>query len=84
MTLPLQSLADLRPNQPATVQSVDWEALGAQDTRRLREFGLDEGITVELLHRASLGGDPLACRIGRMTVALRRRVAMTIRVTLPA
>lgn len=78
------SLADLRPNQPAIVQSVDWELLGAQDTRRLREFGLDEGITVELLHRASLGGDPLACRIGRMTVALRRRVAAMIRVTLPA
>lgn len=78
------SLADLRPNQPATVHSVDWETLGVQDTRRLREFGLDEGITVELLHRASLGGDPLACRIGRMTVAIRRRVAATIHVTLPA
>lgn len=81
--MPPQSLADLAPNHPAIVDSIDWTALGEQDGRRLREFGLDEGISVELLHRASLGGDPLACRIGRMTVALRRRVASAIRVAQP-
>ena len=35
---------------------------------------------VEVLHRASLGSGPIACRIGRMTVALRRGVASAVQV----
>jgi ferrous iron transport protein A len=46
----------------------------------LRELGFDEGVGVEVLHRARIGGGPIACRIGRMTVALRRRVAGAIHV----
>jgi hypothetical protein len=37
----------------------------------LRELGFDEGADVEVLHRSALGAGPVACRIGRMTVALR-------------
>jgi ferrous iron transport protein A len=33
------------------------------------------------LHRASLGKGPIACRIGRMTVALRRAVAGAVLVS---
>jgi ferrous iron transport protein A len=47
----------------------------------LRELGFDEGVGVEVLHRASLGKGPIACRIGRMTVALRRAVAGAILVS---
>jgi len=47
----------------------------------LRELGFDEGVSVEMLHRATLWGGPVACRIGRMTVALRRPVAAAIRVS---
>ena len=64
----------------ATVAAIDWPRLSAPEGRRLRELGFDEGVRVEVLHRASLGGGPLACRIGRMTVALRRSVAAAVRV----
>jgi ferrous iron transport protein A len=56
----------------------------APEARRLRELGFDEGVSVEVLHRASLGSGPIACRIGRMTVALRRAVAGAVHVALPA
>lgn len=42
---------------------------------RLRELGFEEGLIVEVLHQAPLGRDPMAVRVGSMTVALRRRDA---------
>ena len=78
-------LAQLPRQRPATVSTVDWDMLAEPEARRLRELGLDEGVEVELLHRSGfLGGGPIACRIGRMTVALRRHVAAAIHVTPPA
>jgi ferrous iron transport protein A len=74
------SLETLPRRQPATVAAIDWTQLALPEARRLRELGFDEGVGVEVLHRATLGGGPIACRIGRMTVALRRRVAASIRV----
>ncbi|WP_019369074.1 FeoA family protein [Sphingomonas sp. HT-1] len=71
----------LRPNALGTVAGVDWDRLAEPEARRLRELGLDEGVEVELLRRSGLFGGPLACRIGRMTVALRRHVAAAIHVT---
>nr|WP_322965089.1 FeoA family protein [Sphingomonas sp. SGZ-02] len=76
----LSSLETLPRRQPATVAAIDWSQLALPEARRLRELGFDEGVGVEVLHRATLGGGPIACRIGRMTVALRRRVAASIRV----
>ena len=73
-------LSLLPDNSPAAVATIDWSVLTAGEARRLRELGLDEGVTVEVLHRAKLGGGPIACRIGRMTIALRRSVAAAIRV----
>jgi ferrous iron transport protein A len=35
---------------------------------------------VELLHHGPVGRDPIACRVGRMTVALRRAHAAAISV----
>ena len=64
----------------AVIAAIDWARLSAAEAQRLREFGFDEGVDVEVLHRASLGRGPIACRIGRMTVALRRAVAATIHV----
>ncbi|MET0309722.1 MAG: FeoA family protein [Sphingomonas sp.] len=78
-------LAHLPRLRPGTVATVDWDRLTEPEARRLRELGLDEGVEVEMLHRSSfLGGGPVACRIGRMTVALRRHVAAAIHVTPPA
>lgn len=74
-------LAHLPRMHAGTVAAVDWHALAEPEARRLRELGLDEGVEVELLHRSGLlGRGPIACRIGRMTVALRRHVAAAIHV----
>ena len=77
----LPSLESLPQRQRATVAAVDWAALSMPEARRLRELGFDEGVGVEVLHRATLGKGPIACRIGRMTVALRRAVAGAIHVS---
>lgn len=75
-------LAQLDRLHPGTVAAVDWHILTEPEARRLRELGLDEGVEVELLHRSGLlGRGPVACRIGRMTVALRRHVAAAIHVS---
>lgn len=75
------SLEQLALRQHATVATIDWQRLAVPEARRLRELGFDEGVAIEVLHRARLGGGPIACRIGRMTVALRRVVAAAIHVS---
>ncbi|MDE0877400.1 MAG: FeoA family protein [Sphingomonas bacterium] len=77
------SLESLPRHQRATVATIDWARLAVPEARRLRELGFDEGVSVEVLHRARLGQGPIACRIGRMTVALRRAVAGAIHVSAP-
>ena len=63
------------------VRAVVTQFLGnASEEQRLREHGLDEGVEVELLHRAAFGGDPIAIRIGGACVAMRRSMAQTVRV----
>lgn len=78
--VPQLSLETLPRRAVAAVHLIDWARLADPEARRLRELGFDEGVEVEVLHRATLGGGPLACRIGRMTVALRRTVAARIHV----
>ncbi|HTG37225.1 FeoA family protein [Sphingomonas sp.] len=80
MLSPTQNLVQLAREARAVVQSVDWDALSVPEARRLRELGLDEGVAVEMVHRSGVGGGPVACRIGRMTIALRRHVARAIHV----
>lgn len=74
------SLADLPFRQPGTVTAVAWDQLSAPEAQGLRNMGLDEGVTVEALHCGPMGRDPLAIRIGRMTVAMRRALARNIAV----
>ena len=78
------SLETLPRRRHAFVAAIDWSRLGGAEAQRLREFGFDEGVDIEVLHRAALGRGPIACRIGRMTVALRRAVAGAIHVSLAA
>lgn len=67
--LPLDKLP---VGQSARIAAVDWAMLDPKEARRLREFGLFEGVEVEVLHRGTLlFRDPLAIRIGRMRVAIR-------------
>lgn len=65
----------------ARVVSVDWDALDEGEANRLRQFGFDEGVVVEPLHLGPFGRDPIAIRVGRMTVAIRRKHAGAVRVT---
>lgn len=74
-------LCDLTFQGEATIVSIDWTSLSERDGRRLRELGFDEGVAVELLHGGGfIARDPLAVRIGRMTVAIRRNHARAITV----
>jgi ferrous iron transport protein A len=67
--------------RPAYIDSIDWAQLSAAEGQRMREFGICEGASIEALHRGGLlGHGPLACRVGRMTIAMRRAHASAIEV----
>jgi ferrous iron transport protein A len=74
------SLALLKVGTKARVSSVDWAALDEGEACRLRHFGFDEGVVVEPLHLGPFGRDPIAIRVGRMTVAIRRKHAGAVSV----
>jgi ferrous iron transport protein A len=70
----------LSRGEVATISAIDRAGLDPETARRLHELGFDEGVDVELLHRAPFGGDPLAVRVGNMVVALRCSMARLIEV----
>jgi ferrous iron transport protein A len=74
------NLDQLEVGKKARVRSIDWSALDEAESCRLRHFGFDEGVTVEPLHLGPFGRDPIAIRVGRMTVAIRRKHAGAVRV----
>ena len=74
------SLDQLQIGLRASIASIDWDTLEDGEAARLRHFGFDEGVTVEPLHLGPFGRDPLAIRVGRMTVAIRRSHARAVRV----
>lgn len=74
-------LDTLPPRTAATVHHVEWDTLSTDEGRRLRELGLEVGADIELLHKGGLlGRGPIACRIGRMIVAMRANHAHAISV----
>ena len=63
----------------ARISAIDWSAIPETEGHRLRSLGLDIGASIEPLHKGILfWRDPVAVRVGRMTVALRRKVALAI------
>lgn len=76
-------LDELPTAQTARIDAIDWDALAPAEARRLRELGFAEGVAIETRKRSGLLGGPLACKVGRMMVALRRAHAAAIRVSLP-
>lgn len=72
----------MQPGQTALIVAIDRLGLDPQTARRLHELGFDDGVDVEVIHRAPFGGDPLAVRVGNMVVALRRSMAALIKVEL--
>jgi len=74
------SLDRLALGAKARVTAIDWAALDESEANRLKHFGFDEGVAVEALHLGPFGRDPIAIRVGRMTVAIRRKHAGAVRV----
>ncbi len=54
----------------------------AELERRLLEIGFVEGARIEVLHEGFIGRDPIAVKLDDMRVALRRREARGIMITL--
>lgn len=81
MTGPIIPLDQLKLGTRARIAAIDWSSLGDREASRLRHFGFDEGVSVEPLHLGPFGKDPLAIRVGRMTVAIRRSHAKAVKVT---
>lgn len=72
-------LDQLPLNRHATVRTIDWASMPDGEGHRLRSLGLEEGVGIEALHKGILlWKDPIAVRVGRMTIALRRQVAAAI------
>jgi ferrous iron transport protein A len=84
MTGDTLSLDQLKLGTRARISGIDWALLEDGDVSRLRHFGFDEGVAIQPLHLGPFGRDPLAVRVGRMTVAIRRAHARAVRVTLEA
>lgn len=74
------SLDQLRLGARARIAAIDWASLEESEASRLRHFGFDEGVAVQPLHLGPFGRDPLAVRVGRMTVAIRRAHARAVSV----
>ena len=70
------SLDQLKVGTRASIASIDWAALEESEANRLKHFGFDDGVTVEPLHLGPFGRDPLAIRVGRMTVSKPGRFAL--------
>ncbi len=75
------TLDQLPLNQDATITAIDWSRLDPREGRRMRELGFEVGEEVEPIHGSGwFSRDPIACRIGRMTVAIRKAHAAAITV----
>jgi ferrous iron transport protein A len=77
---PHRPIDALAVGEVALIAAIDRAGLDPGTAQRLCELGFDEGVDVEILHRAPFGGDPLAVRVGNMVVALRRDMARLIEV----
>ena len=70
-------LDQLPLRQASRISSIDWAGIAPREAQRLRELGFDDGVAIEALHHGAMRG-PLACRVGRMIVAIRRAVASAV------
>lgn len=76
-------LSDLKIGESSVISGFDTARLEDQDFAvdledRLLEIGFEEGLSVEVLHQGPFGRDPIAVKVGTMTVALRRMEAEAI------
>ena len=77
------TLDGLEYGRQARIVAVAWDRLAMDEAKRLRALGIDEGAELAVIHRGVFGTrDPLALRLGNMTIALRRSHALAIEVEL--
>jgi len=79
----LTRLGEMEPGMRGTVAAFEISesnGYAAEMADRLREMGFAEKLDVEVLHESLFGRDPIAVKVGSMTIALRRREANIIRV----
>lgn len=77
------TLDGLEYDRSARIVAVAWDRLASDEAKRLRALGVDEGAELTVIHRGVFGTrDPLALRLGNMTIALRRSHALAIEVEL--
>ena len=74
------ALDQLALGKRGRIAAIAWSSLPEAEATRLRHFGFDPEVVVEPLHAGPFGRDPLAVKVGRMTVAIRRVHARAIRV----
>ena len=71
----------LDSGKAARIVAVNWAGLAEDEGKRLKALGVDEGAEIAVVHRGVFGGrDPLALRLGNMTIAIRRIHARAIEV----
>lgn len=69
------------PGEAVRIIAVDWDSLAEDEAKRLQALGLDAGAEISIAHRGIFfGHDPLAVRVGAMTIALRRSHARALTV----
>lgn len=77
----IMTLDHLKRGESATITAIDWSLIAPEEGQRLRALGIDEGAEVAIAHRGVFGGgDPLAIKVGRMTIALRRSHAVAMEI----
>lgn len=76
----MASLDSLQPGQPATIVELDGDDAS---TRRLMELGLLPGQPIQLVGRAPFG-DPIACLIRGVRIAVRAVDARRVRIQSPS
>ncbi len=75
------SLDKLGLGVPGQITALNRAVLSEAEVQRLGAFGFEAGGEVLILHRAGRHGRAvLACKIGRMTIALRSAMAAAIEV----
>ena len=73
------TLARLPRGCSATIERIAAASDGSATEQRLLEIGFEEGKKVEVVHLGPFG-DPVAVRVDRQTIALRRREAELVEV----
>ena len=75
-------LDQLPLRKKAWIQVIDWAQMSEDEGKRLESLGIEEGAQVEALHRGVLfWQDPIAVKVGRMTIAIRKAHASAISVS---